>query len=110
MATQEEKKKSRSRRRGTGEDYFNPFDAQRHASNQAAAVAFRVAVVALIPGLGLVLGPVAAVLGYRAHHKGQADAQYTGKAAAIAALVLGLVVTATSWVGLGLMIAGVVGW
>jgi hypothetical protein len=63
-------------------------------------------VFGLIPGLGLLLGPIAVLLGIRAWARGRSDPAFTLQAAARAAIVLGLLLSLTNWVGLTLMILG----
>jgi hypothetical protein len=74
--------------------------------NRAALIAYRIAVAALVPGLGLLLGPLAVVLGWRAGRRGRGDPAFTAQSPVIAAVALGGLLTLTNWLGLVLMVAG----
>jgi hypothetical protein len=100
------KPRSSGGRRGVAEEADTPFGPLGTGPNRAALIAFRVAVVGLVPGLGLVLGPLAVLLGWRAWRRGRGDAAFTAQSPAVAAVLLGAVLTLTNWVGLALMIAG----
>jgi hypothetical protein len=73
--------------------------------NRAARRALRHGVLGLVPGLGLLLGPLAVVLGVVAERRGKADPTFAAQAHARAAVLLGLALTLTNWVGLALMVA-----
>jgi hypothetical protein len=64
--------------------------------------AYRVALWSLVPGLGLLLGPAAVVLGIRAARQATDDiaARIRGKVAAWC----GVLVTLTQWIGVVLMV------
>jgi hypothetical protein len=94
------------RRRGLASENDTPFSEQVHLRNPEAARAYRVSLYGLIPPLSLVLGPLAVVLGLRARRRGRRDPNFTGGWLANAAIVLGAVLTITSWAGLALMILG----
>jgi hypothetical protein len=96
-----------SGRRGLAEETDTPFGPLPPAGpNRAALIAYRIAVVGLIPGLGLLLGPVALVLGWRARRWGRGDTGFTARSPAAAAVALGAALTLANWAGLALMIAG----
>jgi hypothetical protein len=87
----------------------DPDDAEGRGStlgNELAEAAFRCAVYGLIPGLGLVLGPVAVVLSLLAYRKEKAGPPRKGKSPALGVLTLGAAVLVTNWVGILLMIYG----
>jgi hypothetical protein len=96
----------KSRRRGVAMENNSVWSGPITASNLPAARAFRVACLGVVPGLGLIFGPVAALMGGWARIRGRADPDFTYQGAAAAAMALGVVVTLTNWVGLFLMIAG----
>jgi len=96
----------KARRRVNNEETANPYEAQTVPCNRAAARAFHVAILALIPVVGLLLGPVALLWGAIAHQRGKGDPQYTARSAALGAVVFGAVITITNWVGLGLIVLG----
>ncbi len=52
------------------------------------------------------LGPLAVLLGVLAGRRGRDDPAFTGRAAAVAAIVLGTVDAVTNWVGVVLMVMG----
>jgi hypothetical protein len=74
-------------------------------TNRAAQWAYRVCVLGLIPGLGLVLGPAAVVLGGWVH-RGKPDLDPTARTLAGASVLLGTLIALTNWLGLALMILG----
>jgi hypothetical protein len=94
------------RRRVNSEEVTNPYEAQTVPCNRAAARAFHVALLAMIPVLGLLLGPVALLWGAVAHQRGKGDPQYTARSAALGAVVFGAVITVTNWLGFGLIVLG----
>jgi hypothetical protein len=94
------------RKRGVDEVLETPFSEHVEPANRPAMRAFRVAVYALVPGAGLVLGPLAVVLGALAGWRGKSDPAFSAPIPARAAVVLGALVTLTNWAGLLLMIVG----
>jgi len=87
------------RRRGAEEEQGPP-------PSTSALLAFRCAVCGLIPLVGLVMGPVALLLGFLAYRRGQEDVVTSGNAHAIAGMVFGGVIALTNWVGVLLMLYG----
>jgi hypothetical protein len=71
-----------------------------------AWTSYRFSVVGLIPLVGLVLGPLAFVLGFVAWYRGQGDPLQKGLGPALAAMLLGGLVAVTNWLGVALMIYG----
>jgi hypothetical protein len=71
-------------------------------NNPAAWRAYRVALWSLMPGLGLVLGPIAIVLGWRAVR--QAGDDLSARYRSIAAVLFGVLITLTQWIGVTLLI------
>ena len=61
---------------------------------------------AIVPVLGLALGPAAVVVSWRALRRGRADPRFGEVAAARAGLVLGTLSSLTSWAGLALIVEG----
>jgi hypothetical protein len=92
--------------RAADEHPDSPISGRPAGPNRAALRAYRLAVLALVPGLGLLLGPLAAALGLRAHYRARANPDFTGHAFVRAAVVLGVLVGVTNWVGLALMVLG----
>src|SRR5438105_1917782 len=76
---------SRRRRRSSVEDTDTPFGRYIDPANRPAVRAYRLAVLSMVPGLGLVLGPVAAVLGAVARWRGQANPDFTARGPAAGA-------------------------
>jgi hypothetical protein len=68
------------------------------SNNPAAWRAYRVSLWSIVPGLGLLLGPVAAALAYRAVCGAGDD--YSARNRARAALVFGIGSTLTQWLGI----------
>jgi hypothetical protein len=97
--------KSRVKRRAA-DDMVDPLAIEVSGANWIALRAFRLSQWSLIPGVGLVLGPVAIVLGLVAGHRGRNDPEYTFQAPTRAALVLGGLVSVTNWLGLVLIVLG----
>lgn len=94
------------RRRGLAAETDTPFAPRTEACNRAALRAYHVCLVGLIPGVGLLLGPVAMVLGLVARRRGLKEPGFTAAGPARAAVLLGGVITLTNWIGLVMMIAG----
>jgi hypothetical protein len=94
---------SRRRRRNAIDDTDTPFGRYIDPANRPAVRAYRVAVLSMVPGLGLLLGPVAVVLGAVAQRRGKADADFTARGPAAAAVVFGALTALTNWAGLALM-------
>jgi hypothetical protein len=87
-----------------GTDTAPPADGE--GTDRAALRAYRVAVLGLIPGLGLLLGPLAVVLGTAARRRGRSDPDFTAQTHAAASVVLGALAAATNWLGVALMAWG----
>lgn len=82
------------------------FSLNVDPANRPAVRAFRMSVFGLIPGLGLILGPIALILGAVARWRGRSNPEFTAAWPAWASIVLGGILTVTNWVGLVLMIVG----
>ncbi|HZY84832.1 MAG TPA: hypothetical protein VFE78_08370 [Gemmataceae bacterium] len=96
---------SRRRRRNAVEDTDTPFSRYIDPANRPAVRAYRLAVLSMVPGLGLVLGPAALVLGAAARRRGKADPDFTARGPAAAAVLFGALTAVTNWAGLALMVA-----
>ncbi|HZT79101.1 MAG TPA: hypothetical protein VFA26_02675 [Gemmataceae bacterium] len=77
--------------------------------NPAARAAYRCSLLAMVPFLGLVLGPVAVAWGLWARHREKVNPSERGTAQAMAAVVFGALTAVTNWVGLLLMLRGLNG-
>jgi hypothetical protein len=94
------------RRRAGNEDGTSPYEPQTVPCNRSAATAWHVAVLGMIPVLGLLLGPAAVLWGALTHCRCKADPQYTARSSALAAVAFGIAITITNWLGLGLIVFG----
>ncbi len=99
----------RVKRRGVAEESDSPFGGPVEAPNRLAIWTYRVAVLGLIPGLGLAVGPAVIVGGLAALWRGRREAEFTARGPATAAILLGVVISLTNWIGLWLMIHGLGG-
>jgi hypothetical protein len=97
---------SRRRRRNGGDDTDTPFSRYIDPANRPAVRAYRLAVLSMVPGLGLLLGPAALVLGSLARRRGKADPDFTARGPAAAAVLFGALTAVTNWAGLALMVLG----
>jgi len=97
---------SRRRRRNSVEDTDTPFSRYIEPANRPAVRAYRLAVLSMVPGLGLLLGPVAVVLGAAAGRRGKANPDFTARGPAAAAVMFGAMTAVTNWAGLALMVLG----
>jgi hypothetical protein len=73
---------------------------------RATVAAFRCTALGLIPGLGLVCGPVGVVLSLTAYRLEKAGPPRKGRSPALGVLALALFVLCANWAGLLLMIYG----
>jgi hypothetical protein len=96
----------RVKRRGIAEESDSPFGGPVEAPNRSAVWAYRVAVLGLVPGLGLGLGPAALVWGLAARWRGRREPEFTAHGPANAAALLGAFTSLTNWGGLALMLRG----
>jgi hypothetical protein len=99
----------RVKRRGVAEESDSPFSNPIEPHNWLAIWAYRVAVCALIPGVGLALGPAAVLAGLAARWRGSRDPEFTARGPANAAVLMGLFISLTNWLGFVLMIRGLTG-
>jgi hypothetical protein len=88
------------------EESDTPFVELGEGANRMARLAYYLALAGLVPGLGLLLGPAAAVLGALARRRGRSDPDFTAQGPARGAVLLGLLLALTNWVGLVLMVLG----
>jgi hypothetical protein len=92
-------------RRRTARDTEIP-DPRTVAANRGALRAYHLSLIGLIPPAGLVLGPIALVLGILAARKARDDPSFTAHGPVRAAVVFGLADAVTNWVGVTLMAIG----
>lgn len=90
--------------RRTGARRRNPDASEAAVSdskNPAAWLAYRVSIWSIVPGLGLVLGLIAMILGYRAVRSVGEDLSAINRARA--AIVIGAGSAVTQWLGVALI-------
>ncbi len=110
MAAEEQGAGRKPRRRVVSEESDTPFSSQSvDARGRSAVRAYLVSLYALIPVVGLLLGPLALVMGLLAWLRGRRDPAFKGKSLCKAAVLLGSLLTVTQWAGLALMISGLRG-
>jgi hypothetical protein len=97
--------KSRPSRRSRA-IHQGPVSPETEARNRAARRAYRVAVAGLVPGLGLVLGPAAVVLGSIARRRSRDDPQFSARGPVLGAIIFGTAITFANWIGFALMYLG----
>jgi hypothetical protein len=102
----------RKRRRGVSAESDTPFSGEVPTINRPALRAYRISIYGMLPGLGLVGGPVAVVLGLRACYRARGDRHFTARGPALAAVLFGVLTAVTNWVGFVLMYLGLrqAGW
>jgi hypothetical protein len=93
-------RRSGSRRRGPADE--GESAAAGEVTDPATLRAYRVALLSLVPGLGLLLGPAAVVLGLLAARRVPEDIASRNRAKV--AVLCGAVVALTQWIGFVLMI------
>ncbi len=96
----------KGRRRGVVDEIESPFGPLSDGPNRRALVAYRCAVVGLIPMVGLVAGPLACLFGCHAWLRDRKEAGFTAVGPLHASIVLGGLVALTNWVGVTLMVLG----
>jgi hypothetical protein len=96
----------RKRRRPSSEEVDSTTDPKAEQCNRAGLRAYRISVWGILPGAGLVLGPVAMLLGIVAAIRGNGVPGFTAKGLAILSVLLGAVITACQWTGVVLMVLG----
>jgi hypothetical protein len=92
-------------RRSLPDDSDTPFSPLGTGPDRPARLALRLSVIGLIPGTGLILGPIALGLVALSWRR-QSDPAFRAYAPIRAALFLGVLITLTNWAGLALMILG----
>jgi hypothetical protein len=94
----------RQRRRPSADD--PEANAEAELANAAADRAYRLCLYGIVPGAGLLLGPVGMVLAIVARSRGGSVQGFTGRGIATGAILLGAMITATQWAGVTLMVIG----
>jgi hypothetical protein len=96
---------AKNRRTPSFDDKYSLI-ASRIPKNRLAVLAYRCAVVGLLPGLGLLMGGVAIGLGIVGRRRFLADPELRGLGHSIAAIVLGVLELLTNGGGLVLIWIG----
>jgi hypothetical protein len=94
------------KRRATEVEAPSPFAWPVEPANWPCTRAYWVACAGLIPGLGLVLGPAAIVLGLLGRAYARSQPECTAVEQATAAVLFGSLSALTNWLGLALMVLG----
>jgi uncharacterized Tic20 family protein len=83
-----------------------PFAPYVAGANREAQRAYMLCLLGLVPLLGLVIGPLCVFWALRIQRKTRDDADFTFHGPIRATVVLGLLCGLTNWVGLGLIVLG----
>jgi hypothetical protein len=86
-----------------------PLSPETEARNRAALRAYRVSLLGLVPGLGLVCGPAAVLMGGWIRSWCKSDPAFTAVGPLNASVAFGIFVTAANWIGATLMVVGLSG-
>ena len=105
MASNASRGRASGSRRAVPDDTQTPFSPLGNGPDRLARLAFRLTVIGLIPGLGLILGPISLFLVALSWRR-QSNPAFAAHAPIRAALFLGVLITLTNWAGLALMILG----
>jgi hypothetical protein len=96
------------RKRVVVEQIDSPFGPVGAGPNRRAFIAYRWAIVALIPFLGLFAGPLAIGLGANAWLRDRQQDGFSAWGPLNASVLLGALAALTNWLGLTLMLLGLV--
>jgi hypothetical protein len=99
-------RRSSRRLRSSLFDLSTPFSGPFEPVNLPALRAYWVALLGVVPLIGLLLGPAALVMWAWARRKCRAAPQFTAHGPLLASLLLGVAVTVTNWLGVVLMYLG----
>lgn len=94
----------RSKRIMRPQEVVSPFSRDIEPPNRGAAFSYRVACLGLVPGLGLIFGLVAALMGWGSLARHKKNPAFTAQALAKFAIWFGLLEAVTNWLGLYLMV------
>jgi|SRR6516164_1443798 hypothetical protein len=86
-----------------------PPSPETEARNRAAVRAYRVSLWGLIPGLGLICGPAAVVMGTWIRSWCKSDPDFSALGPLNASIGFGLFIAVVNWIGATLMIMGLSG-
>jgi hypothetical protein len=96
----------RRSRRPRSDQTDTPFSPYAEGHNREAADVFRLSLIGMTPFLGLVLGPWSAWRAMRLERKAKNDPDFTAHTPLRATVLIGVLAGLTQWVGLVLMILG----
>jgi hypothetical protein len=83
-----------------------PWGKLGEGPNRPARLAYHLAVLGLVPGVGLALGPAAFAVGLYAQLRGRSHPAFNAGAFSRTSIGLGLAEGLTNWAGLALMVSG----
>jgi hypothetical protein len=98
--------RKRRSRRGGDKDSDAAASPQAAAYNREVQRVYRLCLIGVLPFLGLILGPLSAVIAARIRHRGKGDPAFTLHAPVRFVFFVGLSSGILNWVGLVLMILG----
>ncbi len=99
----------RSKRRNSAEVIDAPTTPEAERRNAASMRAYRICLLGLIPGPGLVLGPVSIAMAIVARIRGAKVPGFAGRPLTTAVILLGALISATQWAGATLVWLGLRG-
>lgn len=94
------------RRRGLHQQSATPFSAEMAARARGPLRGYKIGLYSMIPGLGVILGPVALLSGLWYKFKHRKEKEFPGENFAVASMLLGAMVTVTNWLGLFFILSG----
>jgi hypothetical protein len=94
------------RKRSMGEQLDSPFGPVGDGPNRRALIAYRWAVIGMIPFVGLVAGPIAIALGAHAWVCDRGGDGFSAWGPLRASLLLGGITALANWVGMALIVLG----
>lgn len=109
MTTEKKEPERKPRKREAKNAWHVPYLEQASQHAPLAARAYTWSIYSMIPGVGLLLGPLAVFLGYLALRRSRTLEGFRCKALCVSAMLLGSLVALTQWGGLALMIRGLQG-
>jgi hypothetical protein len=97
------------RKRALAGEWDDAADPVTDRWNRAGIRAYRWSLIGLLPGIGLLLGPLAVLLGVVTRLRGARLRGFSAERPANAAIVLGGLITASQWSGAMMMLRGWLG-
>ncbi len=106
MATEEPERARRPRRRGLAQASNTPFVALNDSRQALAQRAYLTSLWGLIPGAGLLLGPLALGMALWYRYRERHNPNPSGRNLTNGAIFLGSLLLVTNWLGLALILVG----